>query len=114
MNSETNRLCRAGRRMRLGVSLSLAIMIPGVAALAQKTFSVRLNNWSHQTVYVVVYDHTCQSRVFEGNIGDQAMKPISVCRGARGKGTVTVYDRRGRKTTYRNLESGASIRIRFR
>jgi len=33
---------------------------------AQETFSVRLNNRSYQSTYVIVYDHTCRTVVVPG------------------------------------------------
>ena len=41
------------------------------------------------------------------------MMAITVCRSSNGKVTVTIYDRRGRSVTYRDLVRGASINIRF-
>ena len=81
---------------------------------AQETFSVRLNNRSYGSTYVTVYDHTCRMVVYQGRITDQGMMAITVCRTRGGKAAVTIYDRRGRDVTYRDLARGASIDVRFR
>ncbi len=39
------------------------LSIPTTTVRAQETFSVRLNNRSHQSTYVTVYDHTCRTVV---------------------------------------------------
>ncbi len=39
---------------------------------------------------------------------------IAVCRDRNRKAAVTIYDRRGRSVTYRDLVRGTSINIRFR
>ena len=75
---------------------------------------MRLNNRSYQSTYVTVYDHTCRIVVYQGRIVDQGMMAITVCRTRGGKAAVTIYDRRGRNVTYRDLVMGTSIIIRFR
>ncbi len=90
------------------------LSISTVTVHAQETFSVRLNNRSGQSTYVTVYDHTCRMVVYQGRITDQGMMAITVCRTRGGKAAVTIYDRRGRSATYRDLVRGASISIRFR
>ncbi len=85
-----------------------------MAVRAQETFSVRLNNRSYQSTYVTVYDHTCRIVVYQERITDQGMMAITVCRARNGKTAVTIYDRRGRSVTYRDLVRGTSVDIRFR
>ena len=75
---------------------------------------MRLNNRSYQSTYVTVYDHTCRMVVYQGRISDQGMMAITVCRVRSSKAVVTIYDRRGRNVTYRDLVRGTSINIRFR
>ncbi len=40
------------------------LSIPAAMVGAQETFSVRLNNRSYQSTYVIVYDHICRTVVY--------------------------------------------------
>ncbi len=102
------------RTFLYGLLCLSCLSVPAVAVRAQETFSVRVNNRSYQSTYVTVYDHTCRTVVYQGRITDQGMMAISVCRARGGKAAVTIYDRRGRNVTYRDLVGGTSINIRFR
>ena len=103
------------KRMFLNGLLCLTCLpIPAAMVGAQETFSVRLNNRSYGSTYVTVYDHTCRTVVYQGRITDQGVMAITACRTRGGKATVTIYDRRGRNVTYRDLVRGTSIDIRFR
>ncbi len=102
------------RAFMYGLLCLSCLSIPTATVRAQETFSVRLNNRSGQSTYVTVYDHTCRTVVYQGRITDQGMMAITACRTRGGKATVTIYDRRGRNVTYRDLVRGTSIDIRFR
>ncbi len=102
------------RTFPYGLLCLTCLSIPVAMVGAQETFSVRLNNWSGQSTYVIVYDHTCRTVVYQGRITDQGIMAITVCRTRGGKAAVTIYDRRGRSFTYRDLVRGTSISIRFR
>ena len=102
------------RAFLYGLLCLSCLSVPAGTVGAQDTFSIRLNNRSYQTVYVTVYDHTCRTVVYQGRIIDQGVNAIAVCRGRNGKAAVTIYDRRGRSETYRDLFRGTSINIRFR
>ena len=101
------------RTFLCGLICLLSFLLPIPSAMAQNTFSVRLNNRSYVPTYVSVYDHICQTWVYQGQIVNQGMRPITVCPDRYGKGMVTVQDRRGQNATFRNLVRGGSISIRF-
>ncbi len=102
------------RTFLYGLLCLSCLSVPAVAVRAQETFSVRVNNRSYQSIYVTVYDHTCRIVVYQGRITDQGVMAITVCRDRNRKAAVTIYDRRGRNVTYRDLVRGTSINIRFR
>ena len=102
------------RAFLYGLLCLSCLSIPAATVGAQETSSVRLNNRSGQSTYVTVYDHTCRTVVYQGRITDQGMMAITVCRDRNRKAAVTIYDRRGRNVTYRDLVRGTSINIRFR
>ncbi len=102
------------RTFLYGLLCISCLSIPTATVRAQETFSVRLNNRSYQSTCVTVYDHTCRTVVYQGSITDQGMMAITVCRTRGGKAAVTIYDRRGRNVTYRDLVRGTLIDIRFR
>ena len=101
------------RTFLCGLICLLSFLLPIPPAMAQNTFSVRLNNRSYDPTYVSVYDHICQIWVYQGQIVNQGMRAITVCPDRYGKGTVTVYDRRRQSATFRNVGRGESISIRF-
>ena len=59
-------------------------------------------------------EHICRAVVYQGRITDQGIMAITVCRARNGHTAVTIYDRRGRSVTYRDLVRGTSVNIRFR
>ena len=102
------------RRFLYGLFCLSCLSILAVRVAAQETFSIHLKNRSFQSIYVTVYDHTCRTVVYQGRISDQGVMAITVCRTRNSKAVVTIYDRRGRNMTYRDLTRGTSIDIRFR
>ncbi len=101
------------RTFLCGLICLLSFLLPNPPAIAQNTFSVQLNNRSFDPIYVSVYDHICQTWVYQGQIVDQGVMAITVCPDRNGKGMVTVQDRHGQNATYRNLVGGGRITIRF-
>ncbi len=102
------------RAILFGLLWLSCLSVPAVAVRVQDTVSVRLNNRSYQSTYVTVYDHICRAVVYQGRITDQGIMAITVCRVRNGHTAVTIYDRRGRSVTYRDLVRGTSVNIRFR
>ena len=65
------------RTFLCGLICLLSFLLPIPPAMAQNTFSVRLNNRSYDPTYVSVYDHICQIWVYQGQIVNQGMRAIS-------------------------------------
>jgi len=83
-------------------------------ATAQERVRVNLNNRSNHAVYMIAYDPICKIRVFEAVLGNNGSVTVRVCSDNNKRGTVVVYDRRGRSLKFSGVHDGSGVNIRFR
>ena len=100
----------------LGVLFAVSLFLAGAArsAAAQEMIHVELKNTGSKSIYIVAYDPLCNIKVFQGVLAEGSNRTVSICGTDRGKGSIFIYDRFGRRLGYTDLRNGSGIKISIR